>query len=189
MRRGRTIFLAIAAVMAPAAALAQPKPNGGEIACVFEHVDPADVEAAWDANGAPNGAQSAAAARVRQAAEACQMGFRWSHQRTEVALVYALARVRFDGAIRDLSAWGITAEVVDQVAADLGERGRAALTHGDESPDNVEFVGATVARSLANAHISIPRGSPQWGQVGRGLGRALLAMRLRDHALDQFTAP
>ena len=175
-------------MIVPAPLHAQARPDGATIDCVYRHAVPNDVALAWITAGVPPRMHQVAAWRVREVSNACEARFHWPHDRSQYALVYAAARLSYDQAVRDLSRWRIDVAVLDQVAADLGPRGRAALVQGDESADSLANVGTTVSRTLANAHVPIPRGA-QWREIGGALARAINAMMRRDQATDAFTAP
>jgi hypothetical protein len=191
MRRARLFIMG--AAMAVATALhAQPKPDNIEIDCVNDHVAPADVDSVWmvqRARRTPTEQESAAMDRLAEAARGCAAQNGWTQARTVTAIIYAIARVIYEEAVRDLAARGIAPGFLEQVAADLGERGRTALLTQDTAHGNLEYIGGIVARNLAAVHAPIRPGSPELVEVGRIVGRGVAAMIGRDQALRDFDAP
>jgi hypothetical protein len=138
---------------------------------------------------APGAAEDAAIDRDASAARACAAQHHWPDSRTVIALTYAMARAGLDAAVRELSIGGISPNIIDLVAADIGERGRAALAGGAPSDHDFDLVAAAVATNLARTHAPVTSGSPELAEAGRLIARGLHAMLIRDRAVAAFAEP
>src|SRR4051794_34511783 len=120
----RSILVVAAALLAsPTAILA--KPRGAEIDCISDRVAPQDAEAIYLVrrdHRAPTEAEAQAMDRLAEGVRSCAKQYGWSEERTSYATIYALGNVIYDGAERDLAAYGIAPGFIARVAADLGER-------------------------------------------------------------------
>jgi hypothetical protein len=159
--------------------------------CIYRRAARADLEVAWEMNRrphAPNADEDAAMDRDALASHACAAQHGWSDSRTVIALTYAMGQAGLDKAVRELDARGISPEIIDMVAADIGERGRSALA-GRPSDVDFQFVAAAVAANLARTHAPVRSGSPELAEAGRIIARGLHAMSIRDQAVAAFAAP
>jgi hypothetical protein len=180
-----------AAVMTLPASL-NAKPNNSELNCVFDHAARRDIEAAWSAqheHRTPTANESAAMDRIAEVTGACLAQYHWTRARGATAITYAFARVNLDDALRELAERGVPPILYERIAADLGERGRAALENGDTSNGNFEFIGQTVARDLSDARVPVQSGSPELIEIARTLAHALSAQSGIDRASEAFSTP
>jgi hypothetical protein len=185
-------LLAIAAATMANPPLLHAKGDNSQLNCILEHAARDDIEAVWSAqheHRTPTAAESAAMDRVAGVAGPCIDRHHWSRERAAMAITYAVARVNFEDALHDLAARGVPRPVFDRIAADLGERGRAAITNQDRSDGNFEFVGQTVARDLSEAHVPVQSGSPELIEIARSLAHALSAQVDMDRANALFSSP
>jgi hypothetical protein len=190
MRVFRLLVIAAAAMANPL--LLHAKGSNSELNCILDHAAREDIEAVWSAqheHRTPTAAESAAMDRIAGVAGPCVDQYHWSRERAAMAITYAVARVNYEDALRDLAARGVSQPVFDRIAADLGERGRAAITNEDRSGGNFEFVGQTIARDLSEAHVPVRSGSPELIEIARSLAHALSAQVDIDRANALFRAP
>jgi hypothetical protein len=188
MRRHQLLIIA-AAMSAPASLHAQPRADSSEIECIYRRAAPADLEVAWEMNRAPHtpsAAEDAAMDRDASASQACASLHDWPRERIVIALTYAMGRAGMDAAARELSARGITQDIVGLVAADIGERGRAALAADQPTDRDFGLVAAAIARNLERTHAPVRSGSPELAEAGRLIARGLHAMVIRDQAQAAF---
>jgi hypothetical protein len=188
MRLGQLLVIA-AAMAAPGSLHAQPKAASAEINCIYRRAAPADLEVAWEMNRAPHApsaAEDAAMDRDASASQACAAQHNWPRERVVIALTYAMGRAGMDAAARELSIRGIAPNIVDLVADDIGERGRAALAEDHPSDDAFGLVAAAIARNLERTHAPVRSGSPELAEAGRLIARGLNAMAIRDQAVAAF---
>jgi hypothetical protein len=190
MQRGR-LFILGAAMAVPASLYAQPKAAASEIECIYRRAAPGDLEVAWQMNRAPHrpsAAEDAAMDRDAIASQACAAQHGWPRERTVIALTYAMARAGMDAVSRELSSRGIAPNIVDLVAEDIGERGRAALAADNPADGDFGLVAAAMVRNLERTHAPVRSGSPELAEAGRLIARGLHAMMVRDQVLAAFAA-
>jgi hypothetical protein len=188
MRPGQ-LFVIAAAMAAPASLHAQSKADSSAIDCIYRSAAPADLEVAWEMNRAPHApsaAENAAMDRDASASHACAAQYGWAQERIVIALTYAMGRAGMDAVGRALSARGIAPNIVDLVADDIGESGRAALAEGRPSDRDFGLVAAAIARNLARTHAPVRSGSPELAEAGRLIAQGLHAMAIRNQALAAF---
>jgi hypothetical protein len=184
-----TLALAIAA-----AALAQRPPvnvfeDAPGMTCIYISVAAADLlaaEAVEREGRPPRGDESAALARVSAITQACTDEYFWTPNRAGAALNYAIGGAMHDKALRALGPRGLDSHFLDEVAAELGESGIAALM-SSSSDANLDVAGNVAMRRLAARGHSIPPGSEEWVRLGREIGRGLVGLTLRNRAAADFT--
>jgi hypothetical protein len=184
-----TLGLAIAA-----AALAQRPPvnvfeDAPGINCLHVSVAAADLlvaEAVEREGRPPRGDEPAALARVSAIAQACADEYGWTPNRAMAAFTYAIGWAMHDRALRALDPLGLDSHFLDEVAAELGESGIAALM-SSTSDANLDVAGNVAMRRLAARGHSIPPGSEEWVRLGREIGRGLVGLTLRNRAAGAFT--
>jgi hypothetical protein len=180
----------VACLLLPASLRAQTDRSG--LDCIYRGAALADLEIAWEMDRAPHTAgvaEEAALDRDASASRACAAQHHWQDSRTVIALTYAVARAGLDAAVRELGRRGISPNIVDLVAADIGERGRTALGGGAPSDRDFELVATAVAANLARTHAPVTSGSPELAEVDRLIARGLHAMLIRDRAVAAFARP
>jgi len=188
------VFWLVAIVAAAVAnpALLNAKADNPELNCVHDRAAREDIEAVWNAqheHRTPTAAESAAMDRIAGVTGPCIDQYHWSRERAAMAVTYAVARVIFEDSLRELDARGVSRAIFDRIAADLGERGRAAITNQDRSDGNFQFVGETVARDLSEGHVPVQSGSPELIEIARLLAHALSAQVDIDRATALFGTP
>jgi len=171
--------MSVAALALLLAAVAPP-PGADPIACVRDGAQQADLVAV--------AAGGAARERVRAQVASCSARNRWTDGQAEAAFQYAVGSAFYDGAVRALRGRGVSDAVIviDQVAADLGDRRIAALAAGERTDLGEDEIGRIITRRLAAAGFSLPDESPEWEAVGVEVGHGMAGKYFRERALAAF---
>lgn len=134
----------------------------------------------------PRGDESAALARVAAIVQACAEEYFWTENRASTALNSAIGHAMRDKAASALGALGLDFHFLDEVAADLGESGVAALL-SSASDVNLERAGnIAMRRVVAHGHDFSP-GSEEWVRLGREIARGVFGIALAVRSAGDFT--
>jgi hypothetical protein len=173
----RSVVPALALLLASAA---PAQPGADPIACIYEGAQQADLLAV--------AAGGAAGERVRAQLESCSARNGWTSGQGQAAFQYAVGSAFYDDAVRALTRRGVKGAgvVIEQVAADLGDRRIAALAVGETTDLSEQDIGRIVTRRLAATGFTLPNASPEWETVGVEVGRGMAGKYFRERALAAF---
>lgn len=162
---------------------------GPGLTCVYNSVPAADLlvaEAIERERRPPTSDEAAALARVNAISQACADEHFWTPNRTMAAVIYAIGWAMREKAVQALRARGVDFHFLDDVAAELGEGGVAALM-ASTSDSNLDLAGNVAMRRLAARGHRISPGSEEWTRLGREIARGLVGQTLSTRATMSFS--
>ncbi|HVQ07404.1 MAG TPA: hypothetical protein VMS43_03110 [Allosphingosinicella sp.] len=159
------------------------------INCPYNSIAAADLlvaEAVERERRPPRGDDSAALARVSAIMQACADEYAWTPNRASAALNNAIGLVMRDKAVEVLRGRGLDVHFLDEVQAELGQSGIAALLSSARDSNLDHAADVAMRRLVARGH-DIPPGSEEWVRLGHEIARGLFGLALANRSAGDFT--